>query len=241
MGTWTLKSIKGSFSDFDTAELFGTNVYVTYQLQYTPSMIDRFVEPPKLEWLETIMMNEHHKNEHWVFQTNMYTHNPMSKTLEIWPKRYIEAYNDVSNAPFSGKGYAKLLSKLGMRLPYGALKSGITNNSKKADEVRNYLKRNGGMLEIQIHDIPSINKPAPTDNTHKERLLNFDCGIVGGGQRYRAQQYLNVVAGQPVQNWERKFQLNWPLGFKSTGLNKVPAPGSVSNPRQAVFFDGEIW
>ncbi|MBN2123685.1 MAG: hypothetical protein JW821_05300 [Deltaproteobacteria bacterium] len=241
MGKWTLKSIEGRFEQYDTSELFGTSLFVTYQLLYTPTIFGKFVETPKLEWLETIMMNEHHKGEHWTFQANMYTHNPLSETLKIWPRRYVEAYKDAYNRPFTGKGHAKLRDKNGAELAAGTLKSGITEDAKMADEVRKYLKDNGGILEIQIHDIPSINKPKGTGTERKERLLNFDCGVEGGMRRYRAQQYLMVVAGEPPHTWKRNFQVGWPFGLKTTGFREVPAPQTVSAPRPPLFFGGELW
>ena len=238
MGKWTLRSIAGTFTDHNTPQLYGTNFVVTYKLHYKPSKVGKFVETPMLDWDETIMMNEHHKSQTWIFHTNMYSHNPTSKTLEIWPKRYVEAYNAANGKPFSGKGYSKLFDDKGAPVKKKAL-SGAANNKAKADAVRGYLKKNGGLLEIQIHDIPSINKPSGDD--HKERLLMFNCGVVGDGNRVKAEQYLNVDGSKPMSDWNRRFQLAWGTGLKITGLSKVVPPAGVSNKRDAVFFPGESW
>lgn len=241
MGSWTLQSVNATASDFETGELFGTNFIATYRLIYTPSMVGKFKEPPRLDWHETIMMNEHHKGETWVFDTNMYTHNPLSKTLEIWPKRYVEAYHHAKGQAFMGKGHAKLFDKKGV--PVAAKALGEKGDAVgKADAVRKYLQSNGGILEIKIHDIPSINKPKPGENTHKERLLLFNVGVEGGGSKVQAYQYLIVNGAQPQSAWTRRAGLGWGVsGIKTSGLNKVAAPPGVSQPRAANFFPGECW
>lgn len=241
MGTWTLESISGNSSDFDTGQLFGTNVYVTFKLLYTPKIGQQYKETPKLEWNETIMMNEHHKSETWVFQTNMYTHNPASKTLLVWCQRYLRAYDFLEGKQSNEKGYVKLFNSDGSPLSDNAIELGIENKSTKADKIRTFLKKNGGILEIQVHDIPSINRPDQNSTDHKERVLNFDCGIEGSTSRYRAQQYLVVDGSKDDSQWVRKFSADWPLGIKTTGLTKVDAPASVSNPRDPLFMAGECW
>lgn len=239
MGTWTLQSVRAEVSDFDTGELFGSNVKAFYRMNYRPSKFQKFKEPPHLNWLETIMMNEHHKGEQWVFQTNMYAHNPNSKTLEVWPQRYLRAYKAAHGQPSASKGYSKLLDKNGA--PVKRDKLGTKNTSaEQADAVRQYLNSNGGTLEIQIHDIPSINIPKPQDDTHKERLLLFDCGVIGGGPTFRAYQYLVVKAGTPKAQWTRKAGLGWGVSrLVTTGLKQVQPPIQVSRKRDALFVSGE--
>ena len=160
MGRWTLESITGINSPY-VSETIGHNVNVTYKLRYEPSMVGGFTELPILEWNEQIFMIEHHKREWWEFSANMYKHNPLSKTLEVWPKRYIAAYDAAKGMPYGGKGSAKLFTKQGMAVQGAAL--GTANTAAdKADAVRHYLKKNGGRLEITVHDIHPSRSPMPT-------------------------------------------------------------------------------
>jgi hypothetical protein len=188
MGNWTLESLNGT-SDPLNRPTFGTNFRAHFELRYTPSVPEKFVETPKLDWHEKIHMKKHHKNEWWEFETNMYTHNPSSNTLMVWTRRYIEAYNSAANlrsTAINMKGSSKLLDKRGEAVPVEELGANITDDNTKADAVRNYLKKHGGILAIEIHDIPSIN--IPRGNEHKERLLVFNCGIEGGNLRLQAER-----------------------------------------------------
>jgi hypothetical protein len=239
---WTLQSVTATCSDFETGELFGTNFIATYKLVYNSSTFGTFKETPKLDWHETIMMNEWHKGETWVFDTNMYTHNPLSKTLEIWPKRYVESYKFSKGTPWTGKGHAKLFDKKGVALGLKSLPD-KTDDVARAEAARSYVKSNGAILEIKIHDIPSINKPRQGEGaTHKERLLLFNVGVEEGGPKVQAYQYLVVDSSKPQSAWTRKHGLGWAIsGLKTTGLKKVAAPPGVAQPRQPTFFAGECW
>lgn len=242
MGQWSLIGITGTTSLYQS-ETVGHNVMVTYKLKYDTSLIGSFTELPILEWNEQFFMIEHHKGEWWEFGSNMYKHNPSSKTLVVWPSRYIVAYDTANGTPYGGKGSAKLFTKAGLPVK-GSDLAKATNNAAKADAVRNYLKKNGGILEIKIHDIPSINKPDLS--THKERLLVFDCGFAGGGNRFKGAQYLNMNGAKPPANWVIDFQnsagkLSQIFTDNTSGLRKVPPPVSVSAPRGATFMAGECW
>jgi insecticidal toxin complex protein TccC len=235
---WKLMGIKTAFSNFAEGSLFGSNVVATYRLGYAPSM-GSFKEMPRLDWHETIMMNDHGEGETWVFDTNMYTHNPTSKTLEVWPKRYIVAYDAAGGQGAPIKGYCKLLSKTGAPVKAAELDK-AKDDAGKADAVRKYLKSKGGILELQIHDIPSINKPEKGER--KERLLLFNVGVEGGGAKVKAYQYLDVDGDKPAGQWVRKAGTGWAVsGLKTTGLKKVAPPSLVSAPRGANFVTGECW
>jgi hypothetical protein len=242
MGTWSLQSVNiTTVEPYETSELYGTKVVATYRLRYTRSMVGGFTETPRLDWHETIMMNERHKGEAWVFDTNMYAHNPLSRTLEIWAKRYIEAYNHANGRAFAGKGYAKLFDTNGIQVRANALQT-KTDPAAKADAVRKYLKDHGGILEMQIHDIPSINKPRPGDTVHKERLLLFNVGVEGGNTRAQAYQYLVVNSALLAAQWTRQHGNGWTISrLNTTGLRSVTAPVQVSQPRNPVFVAGECW
>lgn len=242
MGTWTLASLDTKDSDLD-GETFGTNFHVIYKLRYKPSFFTKFKEPPKLDWHEKILMKEHHKKEWWEFETNMYTHNPLSNTLKVWPGRYRVAYQLAFNQPRDEKGSSRLLDKDGAQVA-GAdvLEEGLTDGVQQADEIRHYLSEYGGFLEIEIHDIPSINKPK-TNTERKERLLLFDVGVVGNTEtRLKAEQYLDVDGAVDKSQWVREFTSgSWVKNWDSADFKKVDAPVMVSNPRTPVFMAGELW
>lgn len=254
MGRWAVESVTGSSSTMETSDGFGNNFFCNFKLTYRPSKVGRFVEPPKLDWHEKFIMIDHHKRERWVFESNMYEHNPTSRTLGIWPRRYLEAYDAAIGRGSSSIGSARLVDKMNQPIRGEKLKR-ATENGAKADAVRDYLKANGGSLLITIHDIPSISMPklvVPPQTPgadrnpvmeHKERLLMLDCGVVGGVLRFKAIQYLNVDGTKPKSQWDREATLSWtrtdlPL---PRGYHTVPAPPRVSLRRPPIFMVGECW
>ncbi|MBL8964984.1 MAG: hypothetical protein KF787_00310 [Phycisphaeraceae bacterium] len=239
MGTWTLQNVTGTTSNHDTGELFGTNVEVEFTLVYRPASVGFFAETPHLDWHERFVMKEHHKGEWWEFESNMYTHNPCSNTLLVWPKRYTEAYLSATGQPKSAmlKGGVVMKTINGQPMPPNAIPAGIADQAAQADAVRSYLKKSGGMLIITIHDIPSITRPPQGE--HYERMLEFDCGIVSGGPRFRGVQLLDLDGSAPPATWFRNFMHSAPGPLQTAGLRKVPAPVGVSNPRTPVFSSGE--
>jgi hypothetical protein len=239
LGTWTLDSVTPSNSNYDTAELYGTNVIVTYKLRYRQSIFSSFTETPRLDWHEKFIMKEHHNGTWWEFEANMYEHNPCSNTLKIWAGRYIHAYKAAMGLPdLATKGSSKLLKSNGGPITPKDLKPSLSLDSEKANAVRDYLKSNGGFLEITIHDIPSINRPKATD--HKERLLQFKCGVVLGTTSWQGEQLLNLNGATHESTWTRDFSASHPA-FNTTGLTQVAAPTMVSNPRKPCFMPGECW
>jgi hypothetical protein len=243
MAHWSLETVTATTTPYDTTELFGNHFIAKFRLKYTTSGLGtgKFKEPPPLDWHEVIMMNEHHKKESWVFSTNMYRHNPLSKTLMVWARRYIAAYDQANGTPDAlQKGSCLLTDDKARPVPVTKLGKGLRNNGQKADAVRSYLKKNGGLLFIEIDDIPSIN--IPSGPTHKERLLIFDCGIEdeGAGPRAKAIQYLLVDSTKPKSSWIRRVDLSHSLtGLKTTGLKIVQPPALVADPRTPVFGEGE--
>jgi hypothetical protein len=236
---WKLLGVKLDFSDLGGSELFGTNVIATYRLGYTKSSGGKFTEMPRLDWHETIMMNDHGKGETWVFDTNMYTLNPLSRTLEVWPQRYLVAYDLARGGAGAAKGYSKLLTKSGAAVKVKDLEKAPTPQGQ-ADAVRKYLASKGGILEIQIHDIPSIRVPKAGER--KERLLLFNLGLVGGGSKVKAFQYLDLDGDKPRSEWVREHGAGWGVsGLKTTGLNKVAPPANVAQKEGATFAAGECW
>lgn len=239
MGTWTLERLVTENSEFDTTELFGTNFKARFWMRYTPSTFDRFAETPLLDWHEQILMKEHHNNRWWEFETNMYEHNPVSNTLKIWPRRYIAAYDKAAgNTEVNLKGSSLLTDPQG--LPVTIEKLGNANTGpEKADRVRSYLKSKGGVLVIEVHDIPSIN--IPKGNEHKERLLKFNVGVIGQSLRGMGEQYLVVNHALPRVSWTRRFSGAWGTTWNPGASPKTDAPASVAMQREPVFAPGETW
>jgi hypothetical protein len=213
-------------------------------LRYESTLFGSFTELPILEWNEQIFMIEHHSSKWWQFSANMYRHNPCSQTLIIWAKRYIEAYNAACGRPPSVKGSSKLFNKNGQLVTAKQLGDAATP-LQKAEAVRNYLKSNSGIMEITIHDIPSIN--IPDRNTHKERLLVFDCGFAGGGPRFRGTQYLDLDGSKDASARVMIFsttdngKLSQRFIDNTAGYGPPSeAPDLVKNPRAPLFGAGEF-
>ena len=169
----------------------------------------------------------------------MYQHNPTSQTLKIWARRYIEAYNDVMNQPYVHKGESKLLNRHGQPVRVPDLRQGLTDPQDKANAVRSYLQRNGGILNIEIHDVPAIS--TPKNGEHKERLLVFNCGIAGSRMKLSAEQFIEVNAAVPQHQWQREFNVGQTRAWQAGTLEKVAPPPVVSTPREALFTRGECW
>lgn len=241
MSSWTLVSVNGVVTPLNMGENFGHNFKVTFRLKYTASTLGSWKEMPGLEWNEIITMKEHDSREWWEFRTNMYAHNPSSKTLLIWPQRYLRAYGAAHNEPSMEKGSARLLKSNGQ--PVTAQELGrATTNADKTKKVQEYLKKHGGLMDIEVHDIPSILKPAPGETMHKERMLIFNCGLAGGGPRYQGWQYLEVDSATLPSAW-RQDAANGATtpGMKMTGFTRVQPPVGVSMTRAAVPASGEVY
>lgn len=162
----------------------------------------------------------------------MYALKPASKTLVVWARRYWEAYCRAAGGTCEElmKGSSRLRAKDGKPVALSELGAGRTKPEDQVKAVREYLKANGGFLDIEIHDIPSISLPlAPTEST--ERLLTFNVGVEGNNNnRVRAVQYLKVDATKPKAQWVQSFKVGagqvhpWVI----TGLTKVAAPANLT-------------
>lgn len=212
MGKWTLENIiDRGVTDHDTPDLYGHEVRLCFRMRYRPALIGRFSEPPPLVWHEKIVMNERHNGTWWEFETNMYEHNPLSRTLLVWSRRYIEAYDAASVAGGAAstsrtRGSSRLFDQFGTPVTAADLRAGGTAE-EQARAIRAYLKRHGDVLEIEISDIPSITRPSRTSTpgAHKERLLLFTVGVRGGDVWRMASQYLSVDGTVGEALWHRDF------------------------------------
>jgi hypothetical protein len=241
LGNWTLERLTTHSSPMN-APYFGHNYNAVFHLKYTVPTFGSYQETPKLDWHETIMMNDHGNNQCWTFAANMYQHNPCSQTLIVWARRYLEAYRYVAGIPYYvQKGKVELKTKDGVKVTMAQLGGPAHGDQAQADLVRSYIKKKGGYLIIEINDIPGIN--IPTAGQHKERLLMFNVGVVGLPLRSKAEQYLEVQYGVLQANWQREFSDNgWRrAGMKTTGLASVAPPANVGTPTAPIFLPGECW
>lgn len=233
MGNWSVISVAGRQTDL--AEPFGNNFWVNIRIKYTPSMIGSFTEPPILAWDETIMVINHDVGERWEFVGNMYEHKPGSPTMAVWGQRYFRAYLHAKGTPYvthNSKGHSKLLDKNGVPVPGAALGNHADKNAQNK-AVQDYLKKHGGILEIEVHDIPGIAVQAGKTKDI-ERVLIFNCGVQGQGPRVKAWQHLKVNSSQPRTAWHRRFQMDAnPPGLRVTGLKVVTDYAQVPNPTPA--------
>jgi hypothetical protein len=239
---WSLQSISCSELRFyETPELYGNKVRMEFLLRYLAERDGRFVETPALEWKEKIFMLDRAKRERWEFAADMYQHNPRSRTLSIWPRRYIEADKTLSDSSrFRGQS---LLFNLKMQRV--TLESGSAPTDElSANAVRDYLAKAGGFLRISIEDIPSVKTRSAAPGAqprHLERLLLADCGIKGGGSRQRWAQYLSIDQSVPPMRWIRRCETRWFMNDLPTpaGFKIVRPPVEVSQARPADRSYGE--
>ncbi len=165
MGSWSVLSVTGRNAPLDTATEYGTIRYVTFRLHYRTSVLGAFVEPPKMAWDEIIMFNDYAKKECWSFSSNFYTQNPDSPTMAVWAQRYFRAYVHAHNTPYRDsygkqKGHSKLFTNLNAAVT-GAQLSTHQEEAKENEAVQDDLERHGGILEIEVHDIPNIISSSP--------------------------------------------------------------------------------
>lgn len=256
-GVWKVVSATHRASRLDTKTNYGSNVEVTFVLSFTPgtgAFANKWVAPPTLDWHEKFIMIETNgeKKERWVHENNMYMQKPHSLTLKAWPERYILAFDAAngklpeiwSSAGFKLRSGSILKDKTGRRVTAAALGPATTPGAK-ATAVKNYLMKNGGSLEITIHDIPSIIKPkvGAQEKWKKERLLIFDVGFVRvPSPRVKLEQYLVVDSMFPSQRWtethlagHNKKDLPLPAGYK----NVATPVGVTGTEKPVIWSEGE--
>ena len=184
MGTWTVLSVVSRNQALNTVREYGTNWYVTFRLKYAPSTFGGFVEPPKMAWDETILYNDYSKEEHWSFTGSFYTRKPDSPTMAVWAQRYFRAYLQAHNRPFVAFGnkqkvHSKLFDLKG-QLVSGQKLGTHTGEANQNKAVQDYLKKNGGIMEIKVHDIPNVLKPtiSAVAATTVNRMTPKTCALI---------------------------------------------------------------
>ncbi len=233
MGNWTCLNV--SYSTQDINNNFGNTFQVRFRLKYSTSIFSSFKEPPTLEWKEIIKLLDHNKGEWWQFTTDQYERLPRSMTLKVWGERYIKAYESVwyQDPPNSQVNLYALNGQKLLKNIFGNTQK--KNDREKADAVRSYLKQNGAILEIEIIDTPALIKPKQGNVVNKERLLIFDCGLKGVGQRVKGYQYLKVDSSVDQSQWIREVvysTITRPIDV--SGLTQTDPPPDVTKVDKAV-------
>jgi hypothetical protein len=231
MGQWQVMSATPSIRERN--DVFGHYFAITFKMKYTASMMGSFTESPILEWKETITMIERTAGTWWEAAFDQFGRLPDSPTFGAWTYRYAMAHTSVMNNAYDDGQASRLYDKNGQRVPATTFKKAPTSKDG-AQQVREYLKKHGGIMVVTVTDTPGINKP--TDATvDKFRLLTFDCGLKGMGPRIKALQEL-TVKGLAEAGWQRSCAVGGVSSpYNTAGLTKVAAPADVT---KVVPFSG---
>lgn len=227
MGSWSLIGATPSVKDRD--DVYGNFFSIRFKLKYTPSKFGKFKEMPLLEWKEVIFMKLHHDRTYWKHPVDQYQRDPRSKTFKLYVGRYRNWFDCVRTGAGGGGDLYSIKDLQGRPVPKDAFPR-LSDSQKKAEFVRGYLQRYGGVVEILVNDSPAILTPTPGDGVDKERVLTFDCGFKGLGMRTFAYQYLHVRGAVGKAQWERKCEVSRvsvPMSVPD-GYREVPAPQKVS-------------
>ena len=211
------------------------------RMKYVSSLLGRWQDMPGFEWNEFIALKDHQSREWWLFSNNMYKVYPGSATLAIWPQRYINAYRTAHGEGLFCKGETTLFKLDGNAVTRAELGTAV-GPAARADLVIAYLKKHGGIMEITIHDVPSLALARDGRTVNKERLLSFNCGVAGSTRRYRGWQHLRMDSTLIPGDWTRLANPGSDVpDMDTSGLKKVEVPENVGNAKAAVPFPGEYY
>lgn len=251
MGSWKVKKVSETAENYDLTDVskksYGNNVRVKFEMKYSKNSSGEFEEMPPLEWIETITFVDHEKREWWTFNANMYDHNRGSRTLRIWPRRYIAAYNatkDNYDDPFV-PGSSVLFKKVPL-LGYRKVKDlpNVTEDDEKTQVVQEYLRKHGGKLEIEIIDRPSLGYPTDgKSQVNVERMLLFDVGLQNNSsQRWNGYQHVKLDQAHP-ESWIRDVKSGSPNTdpLPPDGYVNIGALPAVTRGSERMPVRGEVW
>lgn len=167
--SWTLSTVKIKSSNVVNNVSIGSRVDVTLTLMYK-AMSKSFIDMPNLQWNESIKFKKN--NNKWIYEANMFDHNPHSRFFFPWINRYIEAYHYIKSSDKKNfNGNVKVYKNdLGMISP-----NEIKHASSVKDMIRSvqdYLSKKGGVIEITLTDLPRLIRTYHTKNA--ERVLGFN-------------------------------------------------------------------
>ena len=231
MGMWTIENITPDI--LERNDTYGHYFIVKFRLKYTPSLFGQFIETPRLEWKEKITLVEPDAGTWWEYTGDQFARNPGSATFKPWVNRYLRAYDCIKSNLYNQPCLVYIYDSKGQPIPkkiIDKLKNKPKTSQQKADFIRDYLKNNGGIIEISIVDVPGLNKPRGQDNViHKNRILTFDCGLKALGRRTKAYQHLTLDSSKQPAQWFRACQLSDMAPYIPVGsLRKIPVPDNVS-------------
>lgn len=229
---WSLKGVNIKNKNFNKDDAIGSTIDVTFTMEYNKLKNNRYIEMPPLQWKEKIDFKE--GDSKWQFQTDMYEHNPTSRTFSSWLNRYVEAYNFAKSKDkglFNGnvRIYKKNMEPVGVN---DIRSAGAP--IEKVKNIQNFLSRNGGVIEITITDFPQILKREIAEN--KERKLTFDIGFKG-----KAEVHFNQGI-RLVNDGENNVFVTTSDNIKlARGDVNVQPPERVTKPRDHHFLHGEVY
>ncbi|MDI1444689.1 hypothetical protein [Polyangium sp. 6x1] len=270
MGRWSLENITIFATNRTSAEVFGHNVHALFRMRYDASRLSRFHETPRLVWHEHIICMEirrrpspagdaagadvitsvaAHTEESrtwWEVSVDQYARNPGSPNFAPWIARYREGYRSAVGMPGSViRGGAQLFHRRGGDA--NPRTQNVNTADDQAEASRRYLGKKGGILTIEIHDVPSIGLSGEWDV--KERYLFFTLGVQGGTVWRRVRQHLRVDKSLPPDLWTRTLEVEplepgvqpaWETNVDTTGFTRVDPPAHLTQVNQPLLVGGEF-
>lgn len=170
---WFLEKLNIKSKPYVDSTSLGSEISVSFYLDYKNKEGADFVETPQLRWDEQIKANSANQGN-WKFPTtNMYEHNFPSLTFYPWRNRYNMAYEFVMTKKNPREIFSiQLMNKNGGKINTNKFVSASTEE-EKTQQVIDYLKNNGGKIKITIQYRPRVAlKKSPY-----ERKVDFSIGF----------------------------------------------------------------
>lgn len=170
---WFLEKLNIKSKPYVDGTSLGSEISVSFYLDYKNKEGADFVEIPQLRWDEQIKANSANQGN-WKFPTtNMYEHNFPSLTFYPWRNRYNIAYEFVMTKKNPGEIFSvQLMNKNGKKINTNKFLR-VSSAEEKTQQVIDYLKNNGGKIKITIQDRPRVAlKKSPY-----ERKVDFSIGF----------------------------------------------------------------
>lgn len=229
---WSLKRVNIKNKNFNSDSAIGSGIDVKFTMEYNKLKNNRYIEMPPLQWKEKIDFRE--SDSKWHFQTDMYEHNPKSKTFFPWVNRYTEAYHFAKakdKTLFNGnvKIYKKNMEPVGVN----DIKSADTP-IEKVRNIQDFLSRNGGVVEITITDFPQIVKR--NDVKNKERKVIFDIGF-----NNKVEAHFNQGIRLDTNGEASVFVTTSDNIALARGGANIQPPEIVKKVRERNFSPGEVY